>query len=92
MKILKGIEGEIGAETVERVIGTGITVGTETEIDQVIGIVMVIHLETEDGMMTITQGVVIEIVHSLTVTIILMAAVLHMSPKEIDFYECSRLH
>lgn len=85
MKGLKGIEGEIRAETVERVIGTGITVEIEIEIDQVIGIVMVIHLETEVGMTTFSQDVVIEIVHSLTVTIILMAAVLHMSLKEIDF-------
>lgn len=92
MKELKGIEREIGAETVEKVIGTGLKAGTETEIDQVIGIVMVIHLETEEGMMTITQGVVIEIVHSLTVTIFLMAAVHHMSLREIDFYECSRHH
>ena len=69
-----------------RGIETGTTVGTGTEIDQVIGVVMAI----EDGRTIIAQDVVkIATVPFLRKTVFPMDVIPHRRPREIDFYECS---
>ena len=69
-----------------RGIETDTTVGTEIEIDQVIGVVIV----TGDGRTIIAQDVVkIATVPFLRKTIFLTDAIPHRRPREIDYYECS---